>query len=354
MKKDLTFSDFLLQFLSTEEWRRPKVLLNNLIGRRTVSNLFWGAQYGLLPFFNLFSKLSADDFELALKRLHKRGLIESQQDGKVLLTKTGKQEQKSVIDYISQFHFRGIGLHTNLNNIQQCLNLVIQITSEFSCQNNRYYPLQYSGQTMARAKQWFVKNKSIELPRKLHAELTDFLLTIPADEANAFTNSMIGHDDFGLTDQQIETALNVTPFNWKLRSLSLVAAFVKWASADSDTHFLCQQIVSPWLTTSALSTSSALSYQLYLKNTNLQAVANCRRVKLNTIKEHLLEAAILTPSFPFQLILPNKFSSDLETYLGARTINQWQFDEVSKLDSQFSFFEFRLLQIERGHIQYAN
>ncbi|MDV7719469.1 hypothetical protein GA840_06345 [Pediococcus ethanolidurans] len=355
MNNEFNFSYFLLQFLSTDDWRRPKVLLNNLIGRRTVSNLFWGIQYGLLPFFYLFPKLTATDFERAINLLQEKKLIEKQQNDQIRLTTAGKQMQQIIQESIVQFHLSGMGLHTNLETVQQCLNLVIQITSEFSYKNNRYYPLQYTGQVMARSKQWFLKNKSDTLPEQLQAEFTAFLNTIPTEKADIFTNSFIGHNDYGLTDAQFESILDLTPFAWHLQKLTLIADFIRWALNDSKMdHFLCNQIVLPWITPSPLSTSSFRSYQLYLKTKDLQNVATLRHVKLNTVKEHLLEAAMLTTDFPFNLLLPKPISTDLKNYLTTYQVSQWQFDEVLKRDARFSFFEFRLLQIERGQIQYAN
>lgn len=353
MMTKLEFSDFLLQFMSESDWRRSKVFFNNLIGRRTVSNLFWGAQYGLLPFFNLFKHLSATDFQKSLHALSQQGLI-LYQDNKVRLTKQGVKQKQIFTPIIVLFKFKGIGLYTNIETVQSCIQLAVQITSEFAFQNNRYYPIQASGQIMNFCKKWFSQNKSRTLPQQLEKELSIFLAKLSDDDANAFANRFIGHENYGLTDQQIANALEISNFDWKLKKLDLMTRFISWTQSDSDQAPLCAQLVAPWLKQTPVSMSSDLSYQLFLKYTNLDRVAQLRQVKLNTIKEHLLEAAILLPDFPFTQLLPASFPDKVLSYLNATPPQQWQFTTVVQLDSKISFFEFRLLQIQRGPISYVD
>ncbi|PJE48543.1 helix-turn-helix domain-containing protein [Pediococcus damnosus] len=351
MNKDFDFSDFLLKFYSRSEWRRPKVILNNLIGRRTVSNLFWGMQYGLLPFFDLFPKLNNENFDHFQKKFKQDGFIEVQ-DKEVRLTDTGKLRKETNLSKNFQFQFKGIGLYTNIETIKDCLNLTVQIISEFAFKNNRYYPLQYSGRVMNFCKRWFRQNKSPELPNKFQQELSEFLKTLDNKSADAFVASFVGHNSFGLTDHQIKTDLSLNSFEWKIIDLALMTEFIWWASDDnSQTHPLCQNLVTPWLADSPLSMSSEVTYQLFLNNFSIEKIAQKRHIKVNTVREHLLEAAILIKDFPFQSFLSAPLPTNLHNYLQNNPVLQWQFSVVNELVPEFSFFEFRLLQIREDRTQ---
>lgn len=345
MEKDFDFADFLLQFYSRSEWRRSKVILNNLIGRRTVSNLFWGMQYGLLPFFNLFPKLKQDTFDHYQKYLAQTNLIQIH-DTEAQLTQAGQQRKEAKQKAFLRYKFSGIGLYTNLTVIQDCLNLSVQITSEFAYQNNRYYPLQYSGRVMNFCKRWFHINSTQKFPDEFHAELTEFLETLNSKDADVFVAGFVGHNTFGLTDQQIETNLNLTSFEWQLKTLDLITQFIRWSSdGHRINHPLCTQLITPWLNDSPLSMSSATTYQQFLNNYTIEMIAQKRKVKVNTIREHLLEAAILKNNFPFQSFLSKPLPDKLHKYLQDNASGKWQFTDVTELAPEISFFEFRLLQI---------
>ncbi|WP_412990262.1 hypothetical protein ACLJJ6_04660 [Pediococcus siamensis] len=314
-----------------------------------MSNLFWGRQYSLLPFFNLFKTLTQADFDKAILDLKTRQLI-TLNESQIRLTRSGAEKKRQVVANMAPFQFAGIGLRTNVATIQSCLNLAVQITSEFAYQNRRYYPLQTSGRLMRFCKSWFITHKSSELPAAFQAELTQFLETLSEHEGDAFVSQFIGHDTYGLTDDQIAQVRGQTPFSWHLTKLHLFSAFITWACTENqESHPLCQHLVKPWVKTSPLAESSLATYHLFLGHNDLARVAQLRHIKLNTVKEHLLEAAILTPGFArtvLSTLAPVTYSKN-DDYFAITPVAQWQFATVQQNESQITFFEFRLRQIEQ-------
>ena len=94
---------------------------------------------------------------------------------------------------------------------------------------------------------------------------------------------------------------------------------------------------------SPLNRSAQVTFDLYIQGKPIKLIAQERRLKENTIKEHLLEAAILIPDkLDWDILLPGSKRDELsQFYKGEPTA--WKFDEQIA-----SFYEYRLYQIFQG------
>ena len=93
--------------------------------------------------------------------------------------------------------------------------------------------------------------------------------------------------------------------------------------------------------------SSATTYQQFLNNYTIEMIAQKRKVKVNTIREHLLEAAILKNNFPFQSFLSKPLPDKLHKYLQDNASGKWQFTDVTELAPEISFLNFVYYKFER-------
>ena len=66
---------YILRFFSYHQPRRIRVIENLLVSRRTVANLFWGQQYGLLNWLGADRQLQRADYDALLRRLVAKKLI---------------------------------------------------------------------------------------------------------------------------------------------------------------------------------------------------------------------------------------------------------------------------------------
>nr|WP_239517529.1 helix-turn-helix domain-containing protein [Weissella uvarum] len=115
------------------------------------------------------------------------------------------------------------------------------------------------------------------------------------------------------------------------------------------------QLVGP---RSYLSDSIKASYEAAKAGQTLPEIAQHRKLKLGTVQEHLLTAAIWLPfaEFPYDSYLTPAVTDYLAQHLTDADIDQWRFNMVRTSDDITEFFLFRLYEIwqtkqEQAHEQ---
>jgi len=98
----------------------------------------------------------------------------------------------------------------------------------------------------------------------------------------------------------------------------------------------------------AISQSAWQTYQTFLQQPDVQVIALQRKLKLSTVREHLLETAILMPDFPFERLLSSAVVTQLTTIFQEQSdVASWQFQQAQDQLPELDFFWFRLFQIMR-------
>lgn len=342
--------DELLYFFSKTQPRRPTVVRQVLSNKRTVSNLFWGMRYGIIDWLAVCPRLERAKFDGEIKELIRRGRLIETGDREVLLTETGV---KQCAAFESQ-HYRikkpaifG-ALKTQL--WQELLRLLVQVISEASYHNRRYFVVASSFQAQTIIKRWYKENRQYDLGRVLGEQLLLFLENVDRQHADIFMQLFSGHDVIAKTIEQVAADTNYSAcdvqFLWEDLSASLAAFLYNGSS-------IFKSLVAPLMVSSRLSKSAAATYGLYESGLPLSTIKTKRRLKESTVIEHLLEAAIFVPTFDFKRLLSVKDYYVLRQ-LFQGNIDNWSYKKLESVEPTVSFAKFRLYQIEQTRLNADN
>jgi uncharacterized protein YpbB len=329
----------LLYFFSLNQPRRQNVIRQVLTNKRTVSNLFWGLSYQMLDWLGVAPKLDKKAFNQQIGELEKNLWLTRNSANELLLTPIGKEcLQKFLHDHYWRHHPELIQKF-KIAQWQEMLMLVIQAFSEMSYHNRHYYVAAVSPQIQYWFKSWLKRYDRNKLQIQLPELLFNFLQAKKPLEANIFISFFSGHQTAGKTFQQL-----VEQTGWTDRELKIFQqdSFLEFAVFLKKKGQAWSQLVRMFEKSSRLSNSSQASYQLFLAGTAIERIAHKRYLKINTIKEHLLEAAIFEAGFPFeQLITPETAEFLAQNFKFFPT--KWDFQIAQK--AGIEFFIFRLGQI---------
>lgn len=336
----------LLRFFSYHQSRRIRVVENVLKNRRTVANLFWAQQYGILRWLGADRRLARTDYDRAIHSLVSQQLLLLEGEQQARLTEKGVAvlEDKRSMWYEPSF-YDWFWL-ANTQRVQERLLLAIQVVSEFAYHQRKYVPLQASFGEMQVVKQWFRQNYQHDIVHQLYTDLQRFTTAIASENeilAIDFTNMLVGHENVGWTNDQASHELKLAPGEVQfLRHDEMLAVAAYAAKLNGPLH----QLLSSLLNLSPLSRSAQLTLDRYQQGVAFAKIAQQRRLKENTIREHLLEAAILTPNqLSWARLLPaDKRRQLAKKYQGNPA--DWHY-QGAHTDNQ-AFFEYRLYQILRG------
>jgi uncharacterized protein YpbB len=337
-------NDFLLHLCSYHQPRRVRVIENVCQNHPTVANLFWAQQYSLINWLGCRRDLDRDEFNGELATLEKAGLV-SVHDNQVQLTAAGVSYQEE--NPVYEPHFFDWFWLANTRRVEQRFLLGIQVVSEFAYRNRRYVPVHVPYSEQGAVKAWFHRYCSARLVQQVAREL-ELLGTAFEGEneqlVTAFFAGLVGHDGSGQTIAQVSQELGLNIGETMVinhDALLGISAFAK------NTTGPIARLLQPLLASSPLSTSCWQTINMLRHGIGLAAIAQRRRLKLGTIREHVLTAAILAPQvYQWEKLLPSQDKEYLRhKYEGP--VASWQFVSWGG-DENRDFFCFRLYQIIRG------
>ncbi|MBD5090464.1 helix-turn-helix domain-containing protein [Limosilactobacillus agrestis] len=333
----------LLRFFSYHQPRRIRVIENTLRSRRTVATLFWARQYGILEWLGADRTMNRQEYDQLINQLVADKLLTVDDQSQASLTEEGAKVLKNeeVSSYIPSFY--DWYWLANTQRVMQRLFLAIQVVSEFAHHQRKYVPLAIPYSEMVAVKQWFRQNYHHHLIKSLYTDLHRFGTALASEDPRMTTdlfNVLIGYQQSGWTINQ--AAQNLKIKNDDIQYLRHDEMLAVSAYARNFRGPL-QQLLLPLINESPLNRSAQVTFDLYTQGVSIGLIAQERRLKENTIKEHLLEAAILIPDkLDWDTLLPESKRDKLsQCYKGEPTT--WQFDEQIA-----SFYEYRLYQIFQG------
>ncbi|WP_260202391.1 helix-turn-helix domain-containing protein [Lactiplantibacillus pentosus] len=344
----MVFTDYVLLLFGTTP-RRAKGMFNVLRGRRTVSTLFAGLTAGCLDLLDSWHGVPLEDFMAATAVLEENGLLISPEAGSWQLTAAGQarwvaiQEHRYLPQAFSRFQT------VDVRRFQQVSQLALQVTSELVHHERRYYPTTTDPSIQALVKRWLRQQSTTDLGDRVHAALTAFLTSVPTDElATVFVDSLTGYQAPGRTNDQLAMMLHRQPLETGLMRTDVSCQWVRWLQVHPDDPLW--PLLAPLVQSSPVSKSAQQTYQAFTQTHALTKIATARKLKLSTVREHLLEVAIWLPSFPFTTVLDAQVIETLtRCFAGQPEIASWSFQDAQAALPELDFFEFRLFQIMRCH-----
>ncbi|MFC6171511.1 helix-turn-helix domain-containing protein [Loigolactobacillus jiayinensis] len=334
---------YLLYLFDQKQWRRPLAIQALLKGKRTVSNLYAGLDYDLLPLYQLLPHLPAEKFQQALNQLLTAGLLE-QAARAVRLTATGvAAKARWQTAAILPVNYSGFEFQHS-REFSDSLFLATQAVSELQAHNRRYFPLEVSAATQYHVKQWLYQQDISLVAERLQHEWELLLGALPQQQADYYSQFLLGYQVQRATTNQADQLAGWSPLTGELVRQEVSHHFLRLLTTQAARFPLLAALWQP-LASGPLSQSAAQTLAMLQQGWSLEVISQRRRVKVNTLKEHLLEAAILLADFPFATYLSTSVRQTLALTFDQQPVDQWRFDQLA--DSGLDFFEFRLYQIER-------
>lgn len=346
----MELSILLLIFGNDGQFRRIKAVKNTLRGRRTVSNLYWALQYEMLDFVDALHGAEFGDDQKTLTELTSRGLVRADDAFQIQLTPKGISQQQRYLTELMPLRYLALSSRYDVTKFMQRFSFAAQIVSEFSYGNGKYYPQRINYFEDQLLKRWFVQNKKNDLPAHFHTLLTEFLTGLGDDGlADTFTQSLVGHHFSGLTADQVASQHQVPATIIELQWLQLYGKLlISLLDLPKDNVFsmLASDLEKPIVSKSARETFEMFLHQ---GDGNLALISKRRKIKITTVYEHLLEAAIMAPvkGFPYQALVSSNLMRQLRAHQ-PKNVGDWTFQDASHAIPNLEFFQFRLFQIYRS------
>ncbi|MCD2255216.1 helix-turn-helix domain-containing protein [Lactobacillus sp. CC-MHH1034] len=295
----------LLSFFNQQP-QRIKPIFYVLIGKRTISNLLAGRRNHYLNYFRAAPTLAQTTFNRTADVLIQEALITETAPENYILTVKGKQYWQDKRAYVYRLKkYDGLFV-PDLDVIDQLLGLAVQVTSNFVHGQTHYIPVSNAWLVQRRVQHWFRHYKrNPDFAQQFMTELAFWLAQLPTAQANAdymaatFQGYQVGWSDLALTDM-----FGLTPLSQHFMRLdnltNLVQLLKQKQQALPMIYMLLKQAI---YTPNPISISAQKTWLLFGQGYPLSRIAARRHLKPSTIREHLLEVALLNDQFDFKRLI---------------------------------------------------
>lgn len=311
--------NLLLPFFSAD-WRRVKAIYYVLAGKRTISNLSAGLTYGLLPYFRLFPKLSQADYDQAVQILIKQNQLVLRSDEGPQMARLTTAGIVAATQLTQQDHWVKSVDYWQLGDWQtqwQRLILSVQVISNYRHQVTRYLPAINQPKGQREIHRWFYQIGAAQQQIFID-ELGAAIAQQSMLSQQILVNSLSSESFFGMSDFQMIQALRLTSGEFEFARIEAISALVRCELAPTAPQVLRQLFQ---VTDQRLSRPAQRTYQLVSQGKSWSQICALSRVKEGTLREHVLEAAILEPGFDFDRpLLQELAGTDPQGYFGQRLI----------------------------------
>lgn len=347
--KDAYFNYYLLSYFHLENEITPSQIFHVLRGKKTPAMYYLTETKQWHHGFALEKQIDQNYIlKIVQAAVNKKWLV-SREDG-YLLTVSGTETLKNYFKkhYYPKaiYNFMTLDLH---QPFWELLQLFTQVFSEQSYQNKHYTPVIKNPRQQEKVRQLLeAKQGQVDQLLKQWIQEQHFLFEhLQTKQATSLANLLTGHELVGKTRKQIAQQLKcgAYEFNFYLRDiLETIFIIIQKHSAQMVLlSALFEQTKQEYFL--SMGESTYRTFQMLQTGLDLQTIAQKRRLKLNTIKEHLLEIAYVLRDFPTQKFVPAPIYQGLKQKWQQK--EEYTYQEASADFKNLEFYHFRLVELER-------
>lgn len=327
-------TEFILALLQKKNKLKLTTLYQILIGKKTSSVLSYAFFMDLLPYLGSFPQLSEAEFQQTIKNLLHDSSIEVK-DGMLMITK--EQITPSFLDEqeyraINYFRF-GRKDETAWRVIQFFIQ---QLTTKHPNETIALETTPYYTEILRKLK----LDDTEKIKQRVYEELQELFSKLPSQQSDLLVATLSGGMIAGETFYQVFPEIET--IKGQLYRASAWHNLYHELLQHND-YVLYRVIKQPFLEN--LNQSVLMTRMAFLEQQSIETIAQKRRLKESTIRDHLIEWAILDEQFPFALF-PMKVIDEQVFSEDIWAVSYKEFQTVLDF-KDIDFLVYRLYQIKR-------
>lgn len=320
-----------------------------LNGKKSSQTIQDAHLFQMTRFFKSYQWLSREEFEKIIVEIHNDQLVIEKANQHFLLTNEGKallQDQLNK-NNIPPF-LDGWNYHLLAGVFWERFSLLVQVCSNLINHNSAYLPIQQKYETQYWLKSFLQQSftKREELAKRLYDEMINCFESENAPNPTGLVIRLTGYNRIGLTPMQASSYLKQEFTYYHLQFLNSLHYMIKMIQLQSNQYPLLHSIITDVTTPFSFTISTEKTYELLKNNFSLDKIVEIRKLKRNTIEDHIVEIALIDKAFDISpFVDPEKQKLIL---LAANKAGSKQLRQIRNLTSGVDYFEIRLVLAKYG------
>lgn len=314
-----------------------------LKGKQSIQTIQDAHLYQLGHFYSLHKYLSKPLFDDTINELLRLKYLD-QVDASFFITEPGIQFLESV--KLNDYYWDGMKYRQIDRLFFQRLLLFIQVWTNVIIRNRHYIPIVDEVEVLNWIKRFYQTNQD-EPKRKLeqlYHELVSLFSQLPSLYPEMFVRQITTATSIGLTYEQLANYFNKSITDIYLLHINYVHFILKNVTNNDERYPLLSVFVKDLtdFKQEKTVTNSANKTLYYIsQGFTPEQIAEKRRLKINTIYDHIVEIALQDDNFPIHEFVSERALEEI--YLAVRKLKSLKLKEIKhEVSESISYFHIRL------------
>ncbi|WP_040981453.1 helix-turn-helix domain-containing protein [Oceanobacillus jeddahense] len=328
-------------FQKIKQERTSSSIYNLLVGKKAIQTIQDARFYHIASYYGIYPDLKKEDYHQQLHQLLEKDYLQEGEKQKLHITKKGEAWLVSNKEYLNGF--AGSTYKNRIEPFKQRLLLFIQTFTNTSKNQFRFIPITDNHEIEQFIKGFYkqYKHRSIEVLQQLYKELENALSRLTDLEASMFVDRITSYYSYGSSLQQLsqDYQLSIPDCYLTLQKTFYHLLRVQ----EDDTNYPMLQVFAKNLRAAdtPLSQTAQFTLRLMQKQYSFEEMMRIRRLKANTIQDHLVEIAMHKEDFPFFDYLNSAIYEEIKEVV--QTKQSYRLKEIKNdVHPDISYFQIRL------------
>ncbi|RYG73633.1 hypothetical protein EU245_05910 [Lentibacillus lipolyticus] len=314
-----------------------------LKGKQSIQTVQDAHLYQLEHYFGIYSSLQKREFDERIHKLKIGGYLQCD-EAIALPTSFASRWMDEKKDHLPLSYFHGSRYARMAPIFLQRLLLLIQTLTNSRMGNLSFIPVVDKPVVTDWVKQTFYtyRKEQENYLSKLYEELYRILGHFTELEASLFTDCLTGYQHYGLSSFQISEQYGVDELDVPLYKTAIIHRMLIIIEREEQAYPVLGSIKKELPAVSELSNSAKKTKALLDNQYRAEEIAARRRLKLNTIYDHLVEIALHDEEFPLTDYVTSVEQTEIEK--AAQKTSSYKLKDIKQeVDESISYFQIRLV-----------
>lgn len=291
--------ELLLAMLSAYKGERTIYgALHILQGKKSAQSIQDVHFFSLLPYFHLFPSITREELEQLVTSLQNKRCLVLSEDHRAVLTDIGEERVHLFKEKFAWIQLLDGWKYLKLTEVFWLrLTLTIQTLTQLHIQQKRFIPITNNKEIQKWVKSYLSKNHASPQDDLdfMYNDLKSFLATCADEAATVFVAQLTSPSQVGQTLFQLADTLHLEKdYVYVLHRATLHHLFAALLNGHYPAlrPFMGAHAEHRFFTNTAMKTAEFLKQGL-----TIDEIVKVRRLKKNTIEDHVIELALYDPSF---------------------------------------------------------
>ncbi|GGB33729.1 hypothetical protein GCM10011409_08940 [Lentibacillus populi] len=324
--------------------RTTAAIFHILTGKKSIQTVQDTHLYDLALFYGIDKSLRKNTFHELIRHLEQKALISVDESSCFQLTSQGDRWLLEHESRLALNHFNGLSYHALAPVFSERLLLLVQILTNSSMQNYSFIPIVDKKTVQVWVKSFYKTLKWNETTylHYLHDELHTLLSMLPDKEASIFVDRLTGYRSYGKSMQQLAYRYQIPSMDIKLVWTCIIHRMLSVIQSKPTDYQLLHAIIQDAEQRSFITESAKHTHHLLQRHYSVETIAAMRKLKRNTIYDHIVEIALVDSTFPVSsFVTDEQYNEIIEAIERTKTYSLKQLKDA--VADEISYFQIRLV-----------